>query len=168
MNINAGSGGHDMISLSSVGGDYQRQSPAFPGSRSRRFRSVAISTAHLFESNPGAIGAIMIGGSLTALGVLEIFDAADPKVLPAPTGLLGDIGTMTVGGSIAGLVQVSGNMTTLYVGPADSPTANGMNDVSGQVIVGGAITNVSVSGDVPGPDPVGVHRQQSVYIEAGR
>ena len=45
---------------------------------------------------------------------------------------------MTVGGSIAGLVQVSGNLTTLTVGPANAPTANGLNDVSGQVLVGGA------------------------------
>ena len=146
--INAGSGGHDMINTS-WGGDYN-------GSlRLSGFTLPTISVGgnfngSLFTSNPGAIGTITIGGSLTASGVLNVFDAADPKVLPSPTGLLGDIGTMTVGGSIAGKVQVSGNITTLDVGPANTPTANGMNDVSGQVIVGGAITNTSVSGDVSG------------------
>ena len=36
------------------------------------------------------------------------------------------------------------------VGPANTPTANDVSDVTGQVIVGGAISNASVSGNVSG------------------
>ena len=147
-NINAGSGGHDIMN-SSWAGDFNG---------SLHLSGFATSTitvgnnfnGSLFESNPGSIKSITIGGSLTASGVLDVFDAADPKVPPVPTGLLGDIGTMTVGGWIAGLVEVSGNITTLDVGPANTPTAFYENNVSGQVIAGGAITNASVSGNVSG------------------
>ena len=147
-NINAGSGGHDKMNLS-WGGDYNG-TLHLSGFTLPTISVGGNFNGSLFTSNPGAIGTITIGGSLTASGVLDVFDAGDPKTPPVPTGLLGDIGTMSVGGSIAGLVQVSGNITTLDVGPANTPTANGMNDVSGQVIVGGAITTVSVSGDVSG------------------
>src|SRR5207302_1089076 len=102
------------------------------------------------DTNPGYMPSITIGGSLTASGVLHVLSTSDPANPTTPTGLLGDIGTMTVGGSIAGLVQVSGNLTTLTVGPANTPTANGLNDVSGQVLVGGALTAASVSGNVSG------------------
>jgi len=100
------------------------------------------------DTNPGSISTITIGGSLTASGVLQVASTSDPVNPTAPTGLLGNIGMMTVAGSIAGLVQVSGNITTLNVGPANTPTAN--DNVSGQVIVGGALTTASVSGNVSG------------------
>ncbi len=147
-NINAGSGGRDTMSASWAG-------DLNGGLHLSGFATSTISVGNnfngsLFDSNPGYIKSITIGGSLTASGVLEVFDAADPKVLPVPTGLLGDIGAMTVGGSIAGLVQVSGNITTLDVGPANTPTTGGKNDVSGQVIVGGSLWTASVSGNVSG------------------
>ncbi len=159
--FNAGSGGHDMINTSWAG-DYNG------GLHLSGFATPTITVGgnfngSLFLSNPGSIKSITIGGSVTASGVLDVFNAADPKVPPQPNGLLGDIGTMTVGGSIAGLVQVSGNINTLDVGPANTPTANGMNDLSGQVIVGGAITTVSVSGDVSGLIQ-SVFSGNSVYI----
>ena len=59
---------------------------------------------------------------------------------PNPTDsshLLGDVGEFDVGGSIAGVVMVSGSLGTLDVGPADTHTANNVNDVSGEVLVGG-------------------------------
>src|SRR5208283_6222951 len=86
----------------------------------------------------------------TASGVLHVVNAADTANPTTPTGLLGDIGTMTVGGLIAGLVQTSGNITTLDVGPAKTPTTGDVNDVSGQVLVGGQLTTASVSGNVSG------------------
>ena len=55
------------------------------------------------DSNPGYMPSIAIGGSLTASGVLHVFSTADPANPTTPIGLIGDIGTMTVGGSIAGL-----------------------------------------------------------------
>ncbi len=146
--INAGSGGHDMINTSWAGDC--NGSLHLSGFATSTITVGGNFTGSLFLSNPGSLNSVTIGGSLTATGELDVFDAADPKLPPEPTGLLGNIGTMTVGGSIAGLVQVSGNITTLDVGPADTPTANGMNALSGQVIVGGAITTVSVSGDVCG------------------
>ncbi len=100
--------------------------------------------------NSGVIAWIAIGGSLTASGVLDVVNTSDPASPTSPTGLLGDIGTMTVGGSIAGLVQVSGNITTLDVGPASTATTGGVNDLSGRVLVGGELTTASVSGDVSG------------------
>ena len=102
------------------------------------------------DSNPGSISSITIGGSLTASGALHVVSHSDPANPTTATGLLGDIGTMTVGGSIAGLVQVSGNITTLDVGPANTPTNGGVNDVSGQVIVGGALSTASISGNLSG------------------
>ena len=102
------------------------------------------------DSNPGTITSITIGGSLTASGALHVVSHSDPANPTTATGLLGDIGTMTVGGSIAGLVQVSGNITTLNVGPANTPTAGGVNDVSGQVNVGGALSTASISGNLSG------------------
>ena len=69
--------------------------------------------------------ALYIGGSVTQTGVIKAVNVADPANPTTPTGLLGDIGTMTVGGSIAGLVQVSGNLTTLNVGPVNTPTSGG-------------------------------------------
>src|SRR5262249_10294679 len=102
------------------------------------------------DTNPGFIPSITIGGSLTASGKLIVLSTSDPANPITPTGLLGNIGTMTVGGSIAGLVQVSGNITTLNVGPANTPTSGGVNDVSGKVLVGGQLTTASVSGNVSG------------------
>src|SRR5262249_50296926 len=89
-------------------------------------------------------------GSLTASGVLLVSSSSDPANPITPTGLQGDINLMTLGGSIAGLVQTSGNINTLDVGPANTPTTGGVNDVSGQVIVGGQLTTASVSGNVSG------------------
>ena len=146
--ITAGSGGHDMMN-SGWAGD-------FNGSLSLSgFATSTITVGNnfngsLFESNPGFIKSITIGGWLTASGVLEVFSAGDAKLLPVTTGLLGDIGIMTVGGWLAGLVQVSGNIYTLDVGPANTPTAFYQNNVSGQVIAGGEITTASISGDVSG------------------
>ncbi len=102
------------------------------------------------DTNPGAIRSISIGGSLTSTGVLDVLNASDPAYPKTPSGLLGDIGTMTVGGSIAGLVQVSGNIGTLDVGPPDTPTTGDVNDVSGRIVVGGALSNASISGNVSG------------------
>ncbi len=146
--INAGSGGHDMINTSWAG-DYNG------GLRLSGFATSTITVGgnlngSLFLSNPGSIKSITIGGSLTASGVLEVSNAADQQVPPVPTGLLGNIGTMTVGGSIAGRVQVSGDITTLDVGPANTATTSGKNDISGQVIVGGSLSTASVSGNVSG------------------
>jgi acrosin len=102
------------------------------------------------DKNPGYIQSITIGGSLTASGVLLVSSSSDPVNPTTPVGLLGDIGTMTVGGSIAGLVQTTGNITTLNVGPANTPTTGDVNDVSGQVLVAGQLTTASVSGNVSG------------------
>jgi hypothetical protein len=102
------------------------------------------------DKNPGYIQSIMIGGSLTAPGVLLVSSSSDPANPITPTGLQGDINLMTLGGSIAGLVQTSGNINTLDVGPANTPTTGGVNDVSGQVIVGGQLATASVSGNVSG------------------
>src|SRR5208283_1917317 len=96
------------------------------------------------------INTLYIGGSVTSTGVIKAVNAADPANPKTSAGLIGDIGTMTVGGSIAGLVQVSGNITTLDVGPANTPTTGDVNDVSGQVLVGGQLTTASVSGNVSG------------------
>jgi hypothetical protein len=99
------------------------------------------------------INSLYIGGSVTSSGFVLAINVADP---PHPTTtsptmtLLGNIGTMTVGGSIAGLVHVSGNITTLDVGPANTPTTGDVNDVSGTVNVGGQLTMASVSGNVSG------------------
>ncbi|MHB1559304.1 MAG: beta strand repeat-containing protein, partial [Isosphaeraceae bacterium] len=100
--------------------------------------------------NSGVIASIAIGGSMTASAVLKVVNTSDPARPTSATGLLGDIGTMTVGGSIAGLVQVSGNIATLDVGPAGTATSGGVNDLSGRVLVGGQLTTGSVSGDVSG------------------
>jgi hypothetical protein len=104
------------------------------------------------DANPGTITSISIGGSLTSTGILTVSSASDPSSPMTSMGLFGDIGTMTVGGSIAGRVQVSGNINTLDVGPANTPTANDVNDVSGtgKVIVGGALMTASISGNVSG------------------
>jgi hypothetical protein len=91
-----------------------------------------------------------IGGSVTPSGSVLAINVADPAHPTSPTGLLGNIVTMTVGGSIAGLVQTSGNISTLNVGPANTPTTGGVNDVSGNVLVGGQLTTASVSGNVSG------------------
>jgi RTX calcium-binding nonapeptide repeat (4 copies) len=104
----------------------------------------------LSDTAPGTVQSVAIGGSITAPGVLQVFNSSDPANPTTPSGLLGDIGTMTVGGSIAGLVKVSGNITTLTVGTTNAATTGGVNDVSGQVLVGGALTTASVSGDVSG------------------
>ncbi len=104
----------------------------------------------LTDINPGYIKSITIGGSLNAAATLVVNNASDPAIPPTPVGLLGDIGTMIVGGSIAGLVEVTGNITTLDVGPANTPTANDVNDVSGRVIAGGSLMTASVSGNVSG------------------
>jgi hypothetical protein len=102
------------------------------------------------DTNPGYIQSISIGGSLTASGKLLVSSSADPAIPTTAAGLLGDIGTMTVGGSIAGLVQVSGNIVSLVVGVANTPTPGDVNDISGEVIVGGSIGTASVSGNVSG------------------
>lgn len=104
----------------------------------------------LSDTAPGTVQSIAIGGSITAPGLLQVLDSSDPANPTTPTGLLGDIGTLTVGGSIAGLVAVSGNITTLTVGTANTATTGGVNDVSGQVFIGGALATASVSGDVSG------------------
>src|SRR5262249_56837694 len=57
---------------------------------------------------------------------------------------------MTVGGKVAGSVQVSGNLGTVTVGKANTATTGGLNDVSGQIVVGGQLTTGSISGDVSG------------------
>jgi hypothetical protein len=102
------------------------------------------------DKNPGYIQSIKIGGSLTASGVLVVSNSSDPANPITPTGLQGDINLMTVGGGVAGLVQVSGNLTTLTVGPANTPTSGGVNDVSGKIIVGGQLTTASIAGNVSG------------------
>src|SRR5205085_1724399 len=58
--------------------------------------------------------------------------------------------TATVHGAIAGTLHVSGDLTSLIVGRANTPTTGGVNDVTGQVIVGGSLTTASVSGNVSG------------------
>ncbi len=102
------------------------------------------------DTNPGTIQSIAIGGSLSASGALHVASSSDPANPTSPTGLLGSIGTMTVGGSLAGTVQVSGNIATLDVGPANTATTGDVNDVSGQVRVGGQLTTASVSGNISG------------------
>jgi hypothetical protein len=102
------------------------------------------------DKDPGFISSIAIGGSLTASGKLFVVSTSDPANLTTPTGLLGNIGTMTVGGAVAGSVQVSGNLGTLTVGKANTATTGGVNDVSGQIVVGGQLTTASISGNVSG------------------
>ncbi len=146
--INGGSSGGDQLTAS-WGGDMTGTLDlvAFESS------TITISgnlNGSLSDTAPGTIQTVAIGGSITAPGVLQVLNSSDPTNPTTPTGLLGDIGTMTVGGSIAGLVVVSGNITTLTVGQANTATTGDVNDVSGLVIVGGALTTASVSGDVSG------------------
>jgi hypothetical protein len=98
----------------------------------------------------GTIQDLSIGGSLTSTGVLKAVNPADPVPPKSPNGLLGDVTTLTVGGALAGQVQTSGNLTTLTVGPANTSTTGGVNDLSGRVTVGGALTTASVAGNVSG------------------
>jgi len=147
-NINGGSGGKDTLMASWVK-DFNNTLNLLD------FAMTTVTVGNNFngsmtDKNPAYIQSIMIGGSLTASGVLDVVSTSDPANPITPTGLIGDIGTMTVGGSIAGLVMVSGNITTLDVGPANTATAGDVNDVSGKVIVGGALTTASVSGNVSG------------------
>ncbi len=148
-NIHAGANGHDKLNASWAG-DYNG-SLGLTG-----FGLSNIAVGHNFNgtltsSNPGAIQSISIGGSLTATGKLYVINPGDEKLPQAVNGLLGDIGMMTVGGSIAGLVSVTGNITTLIVGPAlNTPTQGDVNDLSGKVIAGGAITTASISGNISG------------------
>ena len=123
----------------------------------RYFVTSTIAVGHDFngtmtDKNPGYIQSISIGGSLTASGILLVSSTADPANPITPTGLLGDIGLMTVHGYIAGLVQTTGNITTLDVGPPNTPTTGGVNDVkvTGQILVGGQLTTASFAGDVAG------------------
>ena len=146
--INGGSSGADQLTAS-WGGDMNGALDLFA------FESSAITIAGnlngiLSDTAPGTVQSIAIGGSITAPGVLLVLNGSDPGNPTTPTGLLGDIGTMTVGGSIAGLVVVSGNITTLTVGQPNTATTGDVNDVSGQVIVSGALTTASVSGNVSG------------------
>ena len=119
------------------------------------------------DTNPGSIASITIGGSLTSSARSDVVSAPDPAEPTTSTGLLGDIGTMVVGGSLAGLVQVSGNITTLDVGPANTPTTGGVNDVSGQVIVGGAAADRQRLRRPLGHDPGDADNQQSVHRRVG-
>src|SRR5205823_2675775 len=111
-----------------------------------------LTTASVSGNDPGrveetlTITSLYIGGSVTPSGSVLAINVADPRHPITSTGLLGNIATMTVGGSIAGLVQVSGDITTLDVGPANAPTTGDVNDVSGKVLVGGQLTTASVSG----------------------
>jgi hypothetical protein len=98
----------------------------------------------------GTVNLLSIGGSLTSTGVIKAVNSADPANPTTPTGLLGNINTMTVSGRVAGTVQVSGNLTTLTVGTANTPTTGGVNDVLGQIVVGGQLTTGSISGNVSG------------------
>ena len=173
LNINLGSGGNQFTIAVSSGAKLPATSTINGGSPNTdsliaswagdfngilnlsRFATTTVTVGNNFngsmtDTNPGYIASINIGGSLMASGVLHVVSTSDPANPTTPTGLLGDIGTMTVGGSIAGFVQVSGKMTTLDVGPANTPTTGDVNDVSGQVIVGGALTTASVSGNVSG------------------
>src|SRR5262249_48491541 len=102
------------------------------------------------DQDPGFISSIAIGGSLTASGKLNVVSTSDPAHPTSPTGLIGHIGTMTGGGAVAGSVQVSGNLGTLTVGKANTATTGGVNDVSGQIVVGGQLTTASISGNVSG------------------
>jgi hypothetical protein len=96
------------------------------------------------------INSLYIGGSITSTGVVKAVNPADPAAPKTPTGLLGNINTLTVGGAVAGSVQVSGNLGTLTVGKANTATTGGVNDVSGQIVVGGQLTTGSISGNVSG------------------
>src|SRR5262249_60883808 len=93
------------------------------------------------------------GSTTSPLGASRSFKAvtgADPAKPTTPQGLQGNINTMTVAGAVAGSVQVSGNLGTLTVGKANTATTGGVNDVSGQIVVGGQLTTGSISGDVSG------------------
>jgi hypothetical protein len=98
----------------------------------------------------GTVNLLSIGGSLTSTGVIKAVNSADSATPTSTQGLLGNINTMTVGGAVAGTVQVSGNLGSLTVGTANTPTTAGVNDVSGSVTVGGQLTTASVSGNVSG------------------
>jgi hypothetical protein len=101
-------------------------------------------------SETGTINQLSVGGSITSTGVIKAVNAADPAAPTTPQGLLGNINTLTVGGAVAGSVQVSGDLTTLTVGPANTATGGGVNDVSGQVVVGGQLTTAGIAGNVSG------------------
>src|SRR5262249_60544524 len=77
-------------------------------------------------------------------------NAAAPSTPKTPTALSGAYALSLLDALPTWLVKVSGNITTLNVGPANTPTTGGVNDVSGQVLVGGALTTASVSGNVSG------------------
>jgi hypothetical protein len=98
----------------------------------------------------GTVNLLSIGGSITSTGVIKAVNPNDPAAPKSTQGLLGNINTMTVGGYVAGSVQVSGNLGTLTVGKANTATTGGLNDVSGQIVVGGQLTTGSISGDVSG------------------
>ncbi len=98
----------------------------------------------------GTVNLLSIGGSLTSTGVIKAVNSTDPATPTSTQGLLGNINTMTVGGALAGTVQVSGNLGSLTVGTANTPTPGGVNDLSGSVTVGGQLTTASVSGNVSG------------------
>ncbi len=146
--IVAGSGGHDMLKATWAG-DFNGRL-AFSRFATSTFMIGGNLNGTLSTSNPGAISSITIGGSITASGTLNVENAGDVSVPAKGTGLLGNIGTMTVGASIAGKVQVSGNITTLDIGPANMATSGDQNDLTGEVIVGGGIGAASVSGSVSG------------------
>ncbi len=146
--IVAGSGGHDMLNAAWAG-DFNGNL-AFSRFATSTFMIGGNLNGTLSTSSPGAIASINIGGSITASGTLNVENAGDVSVPAKGTGLLGNIGTMTVGGSIAGKVEVSGNITMLDVGPANMPTTGDLNDLTGEVVVGGGIGAASVSGNVSG------------------
>src|SRR5262249_56706951 len=77
-------------------------------------------------------------------------NAAAPSTPKTPTALSGAYALSLLDALPTWLVKVSGNITTLDVGPANTPTTGGVNDVSGQVLVGGALMTASVSGNVSG------------------
>ena len=147
-NLNGGSGGRDILAANWVT-DFNNTLNL------SSFAGTAVTIGNNFnglmtDKNPGTITSIAIGGSLTASGVLTVVNTTDTVNPTMRAGLLGDIGTMTIGGSIAGLVQVTGDITTLDVGPANTPTTGGVNDVTGKVLVAGQLTTASISGNVSG------------------
>ncbi len=147
-NLNGGSSGKDILTASWIR-DFNNTLNILS------FATTAVTIGNnlngsMTDRNPGTISSIAIGGSLTGSGVLTVLNAGDPAKPTSPTGLLGSIGTMTVGGSISGLVQVSGDITTLDIGLPNTSTTGGVNDLSGHVTVGGQLTTASIAGNIWG------------------
>jgi hypothetical protein len=86
---------------------------------------------------PVIVNPVTIGGSMTSTGVLNVG---------------GDVGTMTVGGDVAGTVTASGTITTASVGGNLSGSVSETGTVN-QITIGGSLTPTGVINAVNTTNP---------------